>query len=195
MAKTSLPLEISDQDRIILDEMINGEDEEVALRAEIVLACGDNKQNNDMAEELNVARQTISKWKEAYRRSGLAGIQTRHASGRKSKHDDSDTLQEKIRETLANHSEWTLKDIAGYLNLPDYKIQHELKRWGFSLRDSVHGSTNHMILFRSGNPDCYFCIVHMKVERSLPVPIVVIHWIQADAEASLSSQTVNYTRI
>lgn len=133
MAKTSLPLEISDQDRIILDEMINDEDEEAALRAKIVLACGDNKQNNDIAEELNVTRQTISKWKEAYRKSGLAGIQIRHAGGRKSKYDDSDTLQEKIREALANHSEWTANDIAGYLNLPDYKIQYELKKMGVQL--------------------------------------------------------------
>ena len=47
----------------------------LALRARIVLLAADGTQNKDIAEQLGVGRVQVSRWRERYARSRLAGIE------------------------------------------------------------------------------------------------------------------------
>src|SRR4051812_15026562 len=52
-----------------------------ALRARIVLACADGRENNAVAEQLSVTKQTVSKWRGRFVKLRLEGLLDAPRSG------------------------------------------------------------------------------------------------------------------
>jgi len=46
----------------------------MALRARIVLSCGEGMSNSKIARKLHITGATVGKWRERYRASGLDGV-------------------------------------------------------------------------------------------------------------------------
>ena len=146
MGRISPPLTVSVQDRAILKAMCTADGEQ-SIRAKIVLACAENKQNKDISASLGVQSNTVSKWKEAYRSKGLDGIRVVHAGGRPSKYAEVEDVPAMITHCLELHPDWKADDIAKELGLPSAKVYYELsrmeinlqrsRRWTYSTSDSI----------------------------------------------------------
>ncbi len=162
MGRVSPPLTISPQDRVILEAMCTGDAEE-SLRAKIVLACEENKQNKDIAVSLGVQSNTVSKWKEAYRSKGVEGIRVIHAGGRPSKYAEADDIPAMIRRCLETHPDWKADDIAKELKLPSAKVYYELSRMEINLQRSRRWT------YSSSDPICQWnpplILVYRAYER------------------------------
>ena len=135
MGRVSPPLTIRHEDRILLEQMLTG-DEEQRIRAAIVLACSEQKQNKVIAKELNVAEITVSKWKNAYRDHGIEGIRVQHAGGRPTKYADKGDIPTLIKQCIESHQEWGAEEIAGALGIPTSKIYYELEKMGINFQRS-----------------------------------------------------------
>ena len=133
MARVSAPLSISEQDRVALEQMISCGDNQLETRARIVLACSKALQNKDIAVELNVAVGSVAKWKEAYRKQGIKGLQPIHAGGRPSKVGP-DNLSQLMHEYMENHSECTVSEIAVAFQISEDKVRYELRKSGINLQ-------------------------------------------------------------
>jgi transposase len=68
---------LTDEERAELSKLVRSKRTSVrlALRARIVLLAADGTQNKDIAEQLGVGRVQVSRWRERYEQSRLAGIE------------------------------------------------------------------------------------------------------------------------
>ena len=68
---------LTDEERAELKRLVRSKLTSVRLaqRARIVLLAGDGLQNKDIAEQLGIGRVQVSRWRERYTQSGLAGIE------------------------------------------------------------------------------------------------------------------------
>ena len=68
---------LTDEERAELSKLVRSKRTSVrlALRARIVLLAADGTQNKDIAEQLGVGRVHVSRWRERYEQSRLAGIE------------------------------------------------------------------------------------------------------------------------
>ncbi|MBP0633458.1 helix-turn-helix domain-containing protein, partial [Cupriavidus sp. AcVe19-1a] len=68
---------LSDEEQTKLTRLVRSALTSVRLaqRARIVLLAADGMQNKDIAERLGVGRVQVSRWRERYAQSGLAGIE------------------------------------------------------------------------------------------------------------------------
>jgi len=69
-------LTVSEADREILERWTRRATtaQHLALRARIVLACGDGHSNTAVAKRLNTTGHTVGKWRERFRRLGVDGL-------------------------------------------------------------------------------------------------------------------------
>ena len=77
-------IELSDEDRDVLEAILRKRTAEarVVLRARIVLAAADGEENLSIAERLEVAPNTVIKWRKRFFEEGLVGLADRKRSGR-----------------------------------------------------------------------------------------------------------------
>jgi transposase len=75
---------LSDEDRDVLEGMLRRRTAEarVVLRARIVLAAADGEENLSIAERLEVAPNTVIKWRKRFFEEGMNGLTDRKRSGR-----------------------------------------------------------------------------------------------------------------
>jgi transposase len=68
---------LSDEERAELSSLVRSKLTSVRLaqRAQIVLLASDGKQNQEIAEQLGIGRVQVSRWRERYSQSRLAGIE------------------------------------------------------------------------------------------------------------------------
>jgi len=76
MPRTLRPLHITDDQRSTLEAWTHRPttSQGLALRASIVLAAADGWSNTDIAEELNVCRPTVGKWRQRFINQGIDGL-------------------------------------------------------------------------------------------------------------------------
>ena len=135
MPRISVPLIVSKEDRIALERMTHCGDDQLEVRAKIVLACTEEQQNKEIASKLNVGVATVSKWKEAYRNQGLIGLQVKHLGGRPSQFDsDAENLPQLIEDYIEKHEGCSASEIAVAFQLPESKIHYELRKSGINLQ-------------------------------------------------------------
>jgi hypothetical protein len=77
-------IELSDQDRDKLEATVRRTtaEQRMVLRARIVLAAADGEENAAIADRLEIALNTVIKWRKRFFEEGMAGIKDRKRSGR-----------------------------------------------------------------------------------------------------------------
>ena len=70
------PLEITDEDRDKLQTIARRPKsaQAMAMRARIVLCCGEGMSNSEVAHKLRITGATVGKWRERFRKQGLDGL-------------------------------------------------------------------------------------------------------------------------
>ncbi len=135
MARVSKPLVLSEADLVALQELEIYGDKEASLRAEIVIACADDRTNKSIAQELSVTEATVKKWKEAFREKGLQGLVTEHTGGRKPSSPTPVGLEQAIVDIVTSHADESLtaSAIAEQLQVDVGKVYYVLRKNGITL--------------------------------------------------------------
>src|SRR5215471_18258323 len=70
------PLEIGEEDRVKLRTIAlrPKSAQAMAMRARIVLSCGQEMSNSEVARKLHITGATVGKWRERFRKFGLDGL-------------------------------------------------------------------------------------------------------------------------
>ena len=70
------PLEIADEDRNKLTTIAHRPKsaQALAMRARIVLSCGQGMSNSEVAGKLHITGATVGKWRERFRKDGMDGL-------------------------------------------------------------------------------------------------------------------------
>ena len=70
------PLEIADEDRNKLTTIAHRPKsaQALAMRARIVLSCGQGMSNSEVAGKLHITGATVGKWRERFRKDGIDGL-------------------------------------------------------------------------------------------------------------------------
>lgn len=77
-------IELGDEDRDRLEALVRRRtaEQRMVLRARIVLAAADGEENASIAEELEVALNTVIKWRKRFFEEGMDGLADRRRAGR-----------------------------------------------------------------------------------------------------------------
>ena len=77
-------IDLSEEDREELERLVRRRTAEyrMVLRARIVLAAADGEENASIAERLEVALNTVIKWRRRFFEEGMDGLVDRKRSGR-----------------------------------------------------------------------------------------------------------------
>ena len=142
------PLNLSDDERETLERLLNCGDTGIELRARIVLASSENKQNKVIAEELGTNEALVGKWKKVYRTGGIDSLQVPHKGGRPRKDPTTEDLHERIQDYLRKRAvdnpedmgegksgkkKPTVAEIASALHVSENAVSYELNKAGITL--------------------------------------------------------------
>jgi len=111
------PLEIADEDRDKLRTIAlrPKSAQAMAMRARIVLSCGQGMSNSEVARKLHIAGATVGKWRERFRKLGLEGLLDEPRVGAPRKITDRQ-IEEVVTKTLesmpANSTHWSTRLMA-----------------------------------------------------------------------------------
>jgi transposase len=112
---------LSDEDRQVLERWARGRSTpaRLVLRARIVLAAAEGKENKSIAAELNTNRPLVGKWRTRFAQSGLAGIEKDAPRGGRPS-TARDAMAAKIIEWTtqkkpANATQWSCRTLAAEL--------------------------------------------------------------------------------
>jgi len=88
MPRHALKLECSEAEKAALIAITKSRREEVRIveRARIVLACLEDRGNQEVARDFGVSVPTVSKWRKRFARHGLKGLKDDHRSGKPISH-------------------------------------------------------------------------------------------------------------
>ena len=111
------PLEIADEDRDKLRTIAlrPKSAQAMAMRARIVLSCGQGMSNSEVARKLHIAGATVGKWRERFRKLGLEGLldEPRVGAPRKITDRQMEEVVTKTRESMpANSTHWSTRLMA-----------------------------------------------------------------------------------
>ena len=105
----------------------------LALRARIVLLAARGLPTEDIAEKLQVASQTVSKWRKRYAERRLDGICDAPRSGRPRKISDHE-IEQLVRTTLEKKpkgaTHWSCRLLADELRIPVNRVHRVWKAFG-----------------------------------------------------------------
>ena len=169
MARFSKPLVLLEADLLALQELRKYGDKDASLRAEIVIACADDRTNKSIAQELSVTEATVKKWKEAFREKGLQGLVTEHTGGRKPSTPTPVGMEQAIVDIVSNHVDdgLTASAIAEQLQVDVSKVYYVLRKngitlnrnrnWEYTSQDDM-GGWNPPIICLYLSPSCSFIV-------------------------------------
>ena len=121
------PLEITDEDRDKLTTMARRPKsaQAMAMRARIVLSCGQGMTNSEVARKLRITSATVGKWRERFRKEGLDGLLDEPRVGAPRKITDQQ-IEEVVTKTLesmpANSTHWSTRLMAAETGLSQNAI-------------------------------------------------------------------------
>lgn len=106
-------------------------------RAKIILCCLEGKTNLEVAEDLQISRFTVGKWRSRFAQSGIHGLVDKSRSGKPKKYDAS--LRVKILETLEQpvpkgQSSWDGKSLSKVVGASDDAVWRILRKEGIQLQ-------------------------------------------------------------
>jgi transposase len=121
------PLEINDEDRDKLQTIARRPKsaQAMAVRARIVLSCGEGMSNSQVAQRLHVTGATVGKWRERFRKDGMEGLLDEPRVGAPRKITDRQ-IEEVVTKTLesmpANGTHWSTRLMAAEMGLSQNAI-------------------------------------------------------------------------
>jgi transposase len=130
---------LTDEERAELSKLVRSKRTSVrlALRARIVLLAADGARNKDIAEQLGVGRVQVSRWRERYEQSRLAGIERDLPRGAPSLKVDAARLVElttQAKPVAATH--WSTRKMAAELGVSASTV---MRHW------HAHGLKPHIV--------------------------------------------------
>lgn len=137
MPRKAKPVTITDDDYAALKRMESSEDLSTSLRAKIILLSVQHpeKQDKEIADDLNTTPQTVLKWKTAYRTDGIHGLAVSKRGRRSVTPDGEEDLGVKIQELLDTYPEknWTAQELATNLGVSQDRVFSFLRKQGMTL--------------------------------------------------------------
>jgi transposase len=121
------PLEIGKEDRDKLRAIARRPKsaQAMAMRARIVLSCGEGMSNSEVARKLRITGATVCKWRERFRKQGLDGLLDEPRLGAPRKITDQQ-IEEVVTKTLesmpANSTHWSTRLMAAEMGLSQNAI-------------------------------------------------------------------------
>jgi transposase len=133
MAYTSVPIHLTDEDRVILEKNVRSTttEQRIVLRSRIVLFA-------DIARELNTRPGTVSKWRVRFSKDGMKGLFDAPRSGKPPLYDKDTELRilSKLDEPVP-HGEtvWTARLLVKELgDVSDHHIWRVFRKHGIHLQ-------------------------------------------------------------
>ena len=129
------PLEIADEDREKLSMIARRPKsaQAMAMRARIVLSCGQGMSNSEVARKLHITGATVGKWRERFREFGLDGLLDEPRVGAPRKITDRQ-IEEVVTKTLesmpANSTHWSTRLMAEETGLSQNAIVRIWRAFG-----------------------------------------------------------------
>jgi len=120
-------MEIADEDRDKLQTIARRPKsaQAMAMRARIVLCCGEGMSNSEVARKLRITGATVGKWRERFRKQGLDGLLDEPRVGAPRKITDQQ-IEEVVTKTLesmpANGTHWSTRLMAAEMGLSQNAI-------------------------------------------------------------------------
>jgi len=120
-------MEIADEDRDKLQTIARRPKsaQAMAMRARIVLCCGEGMSNSEVARKLRITGATVGKWRERFRKQGLDGLLDEPRVGAPRKITD-EQIEEVVTKTLesmpANGTHWSTRLMAAEMGLSQNAI-------------------------------------------------------------------------
>ena len=113
------------------------EEHRIVWRANLVLACADNRKIVDIAVEYHTRPNTVIKWRDRFKADGIAGLHDAPRSGKPKTYPDD--LREKVIAILnqdppSGYAVWNGPLIADRLNASKDKVWNILKKEGIQLQ-------------------------------------------------------------
>ncbi len=139
MARKAVKLNISIEDLKLLEKWNKSEKIERRLhfRAQIIILCTQGKTNLEIAQELNISRFTVAKWRLRFYNEGIKGLYDIQRTGKPKKYGND--FRNKLLKTLEKkppkgQSNWDGKSLSKELNASDDTIWRALKKEGIQLQ-------------------------------------------------------------
>lgn len=121
---------LTDEERATLTKWSRGRSTpaRLVLRAQIVLAAADGRENKDIAEELGCTRRTVGVWRNRFAAERFEGI-THDAprGGRKATQRDAfeaEIIRKTTQELPSNATQWSTRSLANALGCSDTLVFH-----------------------------------------------------------------------
>jgi len=144
MPKIAPKIKLSDADRAYLEKLSRSHSAERRMveRAEILLACAEGKQNQQVAHELRVSTVRVGKWRSRFALHGLSGLSDGQRSGKPVVHDAA------FRNKLLAHLEitppeglarWDCPTLAETLGVSKAAVWRALRKEGIHLHRARSG--------------------------------------------------------
>jgi len=140
MAYTSVPIHLTDEDRIILEKNVRSTTAEhrLVLRSRIILLAAEGLGTNEIARRLNARPGTVSKWRVRFSEGGMKGLFDAPRSGKPPKYDKDTELRilSKLDEPIP-HGEtvWTARLLVKELgDVSDHHIWRVFRKHGIHLQ-------------------------------------------------------------
>jgi len=126
--RPSKPLAVGPEARSELESLAGSRSLPAGLvrRAKIILLCDEGLDQESVAQEVGVTRQTVGTWRERFRTQGLVGLYDERRPG-KPRTIDEDEIAELIRKTIetkpADGTQWSCRSIAAETGLSKSTVQ------------------------------------------------------------------------
>jgi transposase len=129
------PLEIPDEDREKLSMIARRPKsaQAMAMRARIVLSCGEGLSNAEVAAKLHVTGATVGKWRERFREFGLDGLLDEPRVGAPRRISDrqiEDVVTKTLESMPANGTHWSTRLMAEEMGLSQNAIVRIWRAFG-----------------------------------------------------------------
>jgi transposase len=133
MPTTSRSLELSEEDRAVLERWTRSSSVRAGLaaRARIVLGVAGGEGTTELAHRLGVSRPTVILWRERYLAEGIDGLADAARSGRPKRIDDAQIIARTLEPPGAGLgiTHWSSRLLAGELGVGDATVARAWRRY------------------------------------------------------------------
>ena len=113
-------------------------DDKLAKRARIILGLADGKTTREIAAEVSLNKDAVTRWKNRFLDGGIEGLFSEHGGGAPSAIVVPD-LRARIEALIGSKpaGTWTRKELADQLGVPEIRINNELSKMNITLSRST----------------------------------------------------------